>query len=274
MDVLIGFLANIDRLDLAEDVIELAERSEPVVSASKYALGAVVTGYLGYRAVKWAKGKYQNEKMKVVQEEVKTFTQIFNYLKEDFSIAHAVADLCVGVHAFTIITNGTFINAGALHVPSILKGQVWRLASRMFIHADFIHLFMNMYSLMALRGLVEDLGVSGFAKVATLATGVEFFAKVLLKDQTFSVGLSGVIYSVLGVATISLGRNNTTCFNKELFGSLFVQSAVPGLISMSSNANIDHQAHAIGYLVGLAFGWYQVRQEQRRNKELMAIPPY
>ena len=44
---------------------------------------------------------------------------------------------------------------GDKNTPLILKGQIWRLVTAIFLHANLIHIFFNMFAFVQLGLLVE-----------------------------------------------------------------------------------------------------------------------
>src|SRR5262249_11870265 len=64
-------------------------------------------------------------------------------------VALAGADSLFGYSGYTLI------ELGAVHGPSILRGQYWRFVTSIFGHHDLLHLILNLSSLVAVGDLVE-----------------------------------------------------------------------------------------------------------------------
>jgi hypothetical protein len=93
----------------------------------------------------------------------------------------------------------------------ILQGQLWRLLTPVFIHAGFLHLAVNMYSLFALGPAVERFfGAPRFLAVYLLS------------------GVSGVIFS-LGLQPGAFGRR---------FGGDFWIAGGPGDVPLPAPAGL------------------------------------
>ncbi len=144
--------------------------------------------------------------------------------------------------------------------------QYYRLFTSMFLHADWIHLFINMYVLYIFGGIVEYYLASGYGLVKGgflylliyLLTGVIANIPTMLKHKdnpTFaSIGASG---AVSGVVFIYILLNP---WGKLLiYFVLPMYSIVAGILyliysswaSKNSKTNIDHDAHLYGALAGM-----------------------
>jgi len=91
----------------------------------------------------------------------------------------------------------------ALYGPLVAQGEWWRLLTAAFLHANVIHLAMNMLFLWWIGGPVEQmLGRARFA-LLYLVSGLAGSAGALLLDPTIpTVGASGAIFGLLGAAFV------------------------------------------------------------------------
>lgn len=114
----------------------------------------------------------------------------------------------------------------------ILRHEYWRLITSAFVHGGFIHVALNMWSLLAIGPLVERLyGNAAFA-VIYLAAGIGgAIASVAASPVRVSVGASGAICGVLGALLAFL---------------LVHRRAIPALVLKPLRAN------ALGYVVFIA----------------------
>jgi rhomboid protease GluP len=116
----------------------------------------------------------------------------------------------VGVYAFTSILSGNLttsynVEAAFGQVNSaVWNGEVWRLLTAMFIHADPLHIFGNMVFLLIFGLRAEDMFnldeylsiyfISGIAGgLLTLALG---------PPDIPSIGASGAIFGMLGATLV------------------------------------------------------------------------
>jgi rhomboid protease GluP len=92
----------------------------------------------------------------------------------------------------------SIIAAGALWKPAVLDGQVWRIFTSMFLHADVGHIIGNCMALYVL-GMAAEHGF-GFVRAAMLylLSGVCGAILSLLLTTGPSVGASGAIFGLAG----------------------------------------------------------------------------
>ncbi|MEK6797820.1 MAG: rhomboid family intramembrane serine protease [Planctomycetota bacterium] len=97
----------------------------------------------------------------------------------------------------------------ALHSPSVLQGQAWRVVSAMFLHWSFNHILMNMLGLHFLgRSLERDWGSRMFLGVYVFAglLGNVFYVLLTmigwLDFGGIAAGASGCVLGLLGSAAV------------------------------------------------------------------------
>ncbi len=152
--------------------------------------------------------------------------------------------------------NQTLISLGAM-VPVLVarQHQYWRLFTVMFLHADLLHIFFNMYALYLFGYLIENaLGrwrfiaiyfVSGFVASAT--------SYVFADPGVVAVGASGAIFGLLGAwVAYNFRRRNLAAnrFQLQWAGFLIGINLLLGL----TISNIDNFAHLGGLVAGIAAG--------------------
>lgn len=80
----------------------------------------------------------------------------------------------------------------------ILDGQVWRLITPIFMHADFLHILFNMMWLWVLGRQVEErLGLSKYLILTLIAAIISNTAQYLMSGPFF-IGYSGVVCALAG----------------------------------------------------------------------------
>lgn len=116
--------------------------------------------------------------------------------------------------------NSGFVEDLALQSSFILSGEkVWTLFSHFFFHADFFHLFVNMFTLFFLGLLCEKIigrkRFLWFYLITGLFAGLFFVGaaylggtlgleSVLGNPETPGVGASGVLFGFLGILAVLL----------------------------------------------------------------------
>ena len=135
-------------------------------------------------------------------EDNKVFTKIFEPKK--MIVTPILIALCIMVFlAMYIWGNGsedsiTLLLFGANFRPLVQAGQVWRLATSMFLHIGLVHLVVNMYSLLIIGRQMEGfLGRWKFL-VVYLGSGILGSLLSVVVHTSISAGASGAIFGLLG----------------------------------------------------------------------------
>lgn len=164
--------------------------------------------------------------------------------------AHLLVMATGGVRGSRIFDAGAMLGLavydGELH--GVANGEWWRLITAAFLHGGLLHLAFNMYALYLFGPFVEDtLGRWRYiATYATLAIGSSVFVYALTDHRVSTVGASGAVFGLFGLALIFLIRT------KQNITGMLVLLAINGFISLG--AGISWQGHLGGFLTGLALG--------------------
>ncbi len=184
-------------------------------------------------------------------EDNKVFTKIFEPKKA--IVTPIIIALCVLMFIATYIWGRgsedsiTLLLFGANYRPLVQIGQVWRLATSMFLHAGIVHLLVNMYSLYIIGKQLEGfLGRFKFL-IVYLGSGILGSLLSVVVHSSISVGASGAIFGLLGSLLyfgyhyrLYLGTVLKTQIIPVILINLLIGFMIPG---------IDNFAH-IGGLVG------------------------
>lgn len=138
----------------------------------------------------------------------------------------------------------------------IRDGEFWRVINSTFLHADFIHLAVNMFSLYQVGSIVENFyGRKWLWNFYILAGLGGSILSVIFLGGVATVGASGAVFGLIGVLIGGSLKQNR--FGVELpfrimdIAPLLMFSFLVGLIPGSS---INNWAHLGGLIVGMAFG--------------------
>jgi rhomboid protease GluP len=149
---------------------------------------------------------------------------------------------------------------GASWAEPVLAGQVWRLATAMFLHAGILHLLVNAWALYQLGALVEIL--LGSARLAAIyfASGlVGSLASVAWDLATGravpSVGASGAIFGLLGalIAFLLRHRDRLRPEARSLLLQLLFWAGI-NIVFGFTTPMIDNAAHLGGLAAGFVLG--------------------
>ena len=157
----------------------------------------------------------------------------------------------------------------ALHTPSVMQGQVWRLLTAQYLHWNVGHIFVNMLGLFFLgRALAMDWGTKQFIAVYTIAglLGNVFYVTLTLVGwlpmQGVAAGASGCVLGLLGAAAVRYPHAEIWVYflfpiKIRTAALIFAGLYVLNLFTRGENAGGD-----ACHLAGLAFGaWWAFRGE-------------
>ena len=134
----------------------------------------------------------------------------------------------------------------------IYEYEIWRLITSIFLHGDPIHLFSNMFALLLFGATVEN--NKNISKIQFLiiyfVSGLigNLFSLFLLPLDTISLGASGAIFGLIGVAFTIIATDDHSLLFFALFYLVF-------FIATSFMPGINFWAHIFGLLGGILFGY-------------------
>ena len=133
---------------------------------------------------------------------------------------------------------------------AVSQGEIWRLFSAMFVHADIVHLFGNMFFLLIFGLRAEEMfGVDEYMLIyflSGLAGGLLTLG--LWPPDSLSVGASGAIFGMLGATII---------YPRRAIGQSIISGLVYAffLFFLNLGQNVNYLAHLGGLAVGLSMGY-------------------
>ncbi|MBN1954193.1 MAG: rhomboid family intramembrane serine protease [Anaerolineae bacterium] len=154
---------------------------------------------------------------------------------------------------------------GAKVNEAIIAGEVWRLATAMFLHVDLLHIAFNSYALFSFGQHVErPYGRFCFLSMYVLS-GLAGSAFSFLCSSRPSVGASGAIFGLIGVLGAYLYRYRDRLAAGRSRLSNVIGIVIYNLLYGFVMPAVDNWAHIGGLLAGLVLGWflapvYQIRQ--------------
>ena len=151
---------------------------------------------------------------------------------------------------------GLFITESMGHsaLPEVMHGQVWRLATPIFLPFGILHIFFNLMWLRDLGSMIEARQSSWLLVVMVLVIAVgSNLAQFWLSGPIFG-GLSGVVYGLLGYIWMrgkfdpgsGLFLHPTTVTMMIIWFVLCFTPIVP---------HVANGTHAVGLAIGVAWGY-------------------
>ncbi|KUJ53279.1 rhomboid family intramembrane serine protease [Chryseobacterium sp. JAH] len=133
-----------------------------------------------------------------------------------------------------------------------------RLISSGFLHADFMHLFFNMFSLFLFQGaVIQFFGEIGFLIIyfTSMFLGNLFSLFIYKKQPWYSaIGASGAVSGVIFAAIAMVPNEIRVNFLPGwLFGTLYFGYSVYMMLNPKQWDNLGHAAHLGGAFFGLIY---------------------
>lgn len=130
------------------------------------------------------------------------------------------------------------------------NGEWYRIFTGAFLHANTLHLLMNMYVLYILgRQLEGPLGRAGFAAVYTTSLITGSLGVLLLEPDAITVGASGAVFGLFGFAVAAQRARGINPFDTGLGGIILINLAFTFLVP-----NISIGGHLGGLIGGFIAG--------------------
>jgi len=153
------------------------------------------------------------------------------------------------------LDEGTLVACGAKHRDLILRSrQWWRLVSAGFLHANLVHLLVNLYALVAVGRVVEALWGHRLFLILYTAALVGGSVASLAATPGVSVGASGAIFGLFG-AVVVFATVHRQHIAPRARVPLLINLAVVLAINLALGLTvpfIDNAAHMGGLATGAA----------------------
>ncbi len=146
-------------------------------------------------------------------------------------------------------------NNGGLSPNLVSQGEYWRILTAMFLHAGFLHFFLNSFFLYYIGSFVERMlgslkyGILYF--ISGIGSGI--FVWLLSNPLTITVGASGALYGVMaGLFLMTFIKSSW--FHPRSIRSIRMMVAINiffTFASMIGDGSISVWGHLGGFVVGL-----------------------
>jgi len=188
-------------------------------------------------------------------------TLIASAQKSEFSLFHHV-------------DSEVLFRLGARYTPAILRGnEYWRLVLPIFLHADLLHIGMNMWWLKDLGPSIEEVYGSSRYLFLYMATGICGNILTTIWDlfkgtYGLGIGASGAIMGLLGLSLAITTRRGGAYM--QMMRTQLIRSFVFVLVIGLALPFIDNAAHiggfASGFLLGRVFADREPAQGPERKR--------
>ncbi|KAL8155923.1 hypothetical protein AgCh_001104 [Apium graveolens] len=161
----------------------------------------------------------------------------------------------VAVYLAQIATQGKLMLWGAKINSLIDRGQLWRLVTSSFLHANIGHLLINCYSLNSIGPTVEKLSGRGRYMAVYVTSAVAGTSMSYWFCKAPAVGASGAIFGLVGAYAMFIFRhrylNDESGEGLQHVARIIMLNAVIGLMSKG----IDNWGHFGGFIGGVGASW-------------------
>jgi len=190
-----------------------------------------------------------------------------------YDIIANVMNNAVNVQDNDALTN-VLITYGAKDNDLIIQGQYWRFITPIFLHANLLHVGLNMLNFFVLGIFLERLvGHLRFLLIYLLTGIISIIASFYFMPQEISVGASGAIFGLVGAYSVFVLRHRRAFRNNGIPALLWLVLIIGVNLSIGLFVpNVDNYAHLGGLLSGCLLGWwFMPLYEPSPNKALTDV---
>jgi rhomboid protease GluP len=190
-----------------------------------------------------------------------------------YDIIANVINNAVNVQDNDALTN-VLITYGAKDNDLIIQGQYWRFITPIFLHANLLHVGLNMLNFFVLGIFLERLvGHLRFLLIYLLTGIISIIASFYFMPQEISVGASGAIFGLVGAYSVFVLSHRRAFRNNGIPALLWLVLIIGVNLSVGLFVpNVDNYAHLGGLLSGCLLGWwFMPLYEPSPNKALTDV---
>ncbi len=146
----------------------------------------------------------------------------------------------------------SFFHKYEFHIGSIRAGEQLRMITSGFLHADWLHLAMNMYVLWIFAPtVIAHLGTAGFMIVYFASLIFGSLLTLVMHKNDFSyraIGASGAVTGVMYASILIYPDSSINFIPGWIFGIIYLLASIYGM--RAKRDNIGHTAHFGGAVGG------------------------
>ncbi len=154
--------------------------------------------------------------------------------------------------------SSVLITYGAKENTLIINGQYWRFVTPVFLHANLLHVGLNMLNFVVLGIFLERLvGHARFLLIYLVTGIISVIASFHFAPQEISVGASGAIFGLVGAYSIFVLAHRQAFPRGGIPALLWLVLVIGINLGLGLVIpNIDNYAHVGGLLSGCLLGWW------------------
>jgi len=165
--------------------------------------------------------------------------------------------------SFNFAIEPDFLLLAQINDKVINHYELWRLITAMFLHADILHIFSNMFGLLLFGAFLETYFTKTSYLLLYFISGLigNIFSLILLPLDTISLGASGCVFGLIGAAIIIIAMHKDKSL--LILGMMYVLLFIISSFSPGTN----YFAHIFGLLGGILFGY--LLRKKKKVKEFL-----
>lgn len=146
---------------------------------------------------------------------------------------------------------------GAKDNELILRGQYWRFITPIFLHANLLHIGLNMLNFLILGIIIERIFGHLRFLLLYLVTGIiSVIASFYFEPQEIAVGASGAIFGIVGIYSAFVLMHRRALRANGIPALLWLVLVIGVNLGIDFVIpNVDNYAHISGLLSGCLLGW-------------------
>lgn len=150
------------------------------------------------------------------------------------------------------------VSYGAKDNDLIQQGQYWRFVTPLFLHANALHVGLNMLNFFVLGIFLERLvGHLRFLLIYIVTGVVSIIASYIFSPQEVSVGASGAIFGLVGAYSIFVLVHRNAFRHGGIPALLWLVVIIGINLGLGfAISNVDNYAHIGGLVSGFLLGWF------------------
>jgi rhomboid protease GluP len=185
-------------------------------------------------------------------------TENFKQYTKYYPVVSTLIAINLVLYVITILPGiGTLVMNYGIQVNFLVEnGEWWRIFSAMFLHANFSHVFFNMFSLFLFGPELEKIaGKARFITIYLLSGIVGNMATYLLYESSYgSLGASGAIFGIFGAfGALVYYTRRTMPMLRKLILPIIIISVIMTFLQPDVNVYAHLGGLVTGFLLGLIY---------------------
>ena len=180
------------------------------------------------------------------------------------NVFNIIIVVCIAFYMFANSQNLEFGPASVYGLQRNLvfeNGEYYRIFTYFFMHADWMHLFINMLALNVLSSAVVRFIDVKFSLIVYMVAGILGAFIIMFVTDFITVGASGAIYSMFGMIIYFAYKQYRAGYDEVL------KSILPILLinlMISFMPGISFEGHLSGFVIGLIGAFIYDKMQRRK----------